>query len=183
MCLRKCKLLKKVVLAGLPLLGKTFFLTVRDYCPSLYDIDISRCAKVTGKCLDIWSQSKKILKINVSGCPLLTDDCLVKVPNWWLTHLIASNLPNITDNGIISISKSHLELETLDISYCNITNKSIAALKKGCKKLKTLNVFGCGRVNERGIRMFGAGKKFASVCTKVKGDNFVGVRMMRAGKK
>ena len=182
MCLRKCKLLKKVVLAGLPLLGKTFFLTVRDYCPSLYDIDISRCAKVTGKCLDIWSQSKKILKINVSGCPLLTDDCLVKVPNWWLTHLIASNLPNITDNGIISISKSHLELETLDISYCNITNKSIAALKKGCKKLKTLNVFGCGRVNERGIRMFGAGKKFASVCTKVKGDNFVGVRMMRAGK-
>ena len=175
MILRECKLINTLAASGLPHLGENVIKTVRDYCPGLTDINISYCDLINDDLLDLLSPSKTILKIDISGCPLLGDSSIARVPNWWLTHLVAKNLTKLTDPGIVSLSQSHLELLHLDISNSSISNKGLLALKTGCKKLTYLNLYGCN-VSEKAMRSSASAARYCSVILRNKGDDFVGFR-------
>ena len=177
--LRKLRKVTKLNVTGLPLICKHFMETIRDYCPQIYDLNISKCEKITTELLKLLQESKTIFKINISSCYGLDVNGITHVPNWRLTHLIARQLPNLKDESILSLASSHVELEYIDISYNDITSKSLNALKKKCKKLHTVNIYGCDKVKHKSIHLFSALKKHSDFCLEQGSENFYGIKRGR----
>ena len=96
-----------------------------------------------------------ITSVNLSGCPKLTDEGVIKVvkifPN--LTSVNLSGCYLITNASVIKVAENCTGITLLDLSWCrNITIKSVIKLAQCCLQLSKLILSGCSGVEDREVR-------------------------------
>lgn len=106
-----------------------------------------------------------IVSLSVRGCKRLTDECISALfegsSKLELQQLDLSNLPNLSDKGILSLAKSRLPISELRMRQCpHIGDISVMALASmqvdgdrwhGCS-LRLLDLYNCGGITHRAFR-------------------------------
>ncbi|KAJ4826903.1 hypothetical protein Tsubulata_006130 [Turnera subulata] len=106
-----------------------------------------------------------VLSLSLRGCKRLTDKCIPALfegsSRLQLQHLDLSNLPNLTDSGILSLARLRVSIAELRLRQCpQIGDTSVMALasmkvnensRHGCN-LRLLDLYNCGRITELAFR-------------------------------
>ena len=108
-----------------------------------------------GHLKEVTQNMPNIDSIVLSGCFSLTDDKLIPAFTSQVTSLTELNLSmckKITDQSIVKISKSAINLQILDLGGCaSISNKSLEFIHSNLHLLKHLNLRSCRNITDSGI--------------------------------
>lgn len=98
-----------------------------------------------------------ITELDLSECQRITDACVQYFPEN-MKKLFLRHTP-ITDEGIISISKKCPKLEELDIGSCAITDEALRHLPPS---LTYANLWGCEKITSAGVKSLHQRLKYCS---------------------
>ncbi|XP_050231662.1 F-box/LRR-repeat protein 10 [Mercurialis annua] len=106
-----------------------------------------------------------LVSLSVRGCKRLTDKCISALfdssSNLELQELDVSNLPNLSDNGVLSLVKSRVPISALRMRQCPlIGDTSIMALasmqvdedRGHGSSLRLLDIYNCGGITQLAFR-------------------------------
>lgn len=177
--LRWCNLLTNLVVARLASNGDLSTLDLRD-CRNLRDEGlraINKLPKLKTLLLDgcditdvgLSYLSKGVMNglvsLSVKGCKRLTDRCISSLfnrnSNRELRELDLSNLPNLSDEGVLLLAKTHVPISELRMRQCpQIGDTSVMALAsmqidknvwRG-SSLRLLDIYNCGGITQLSFR-------------------------------
>lgn len=138
---------------------------ISEILPNLKILKVGRCGALTDIGLKSIGNMKKLTILDISGCKLLTSDCIIhgiaKYKNENFIELYVSAL-NICENAIMHITKNLPNLRVLDLSYCKngVTDLAIQFVFKHLQWLRTLNLAYCDLVSVSEILHIDNFKKF-----------------------
>jgi hypothetical protein len=125
-------------------------------CNSLSYLDIS-CSDVSDAALDSALDANRRLKhLDLSCCAKITGKTLAGCTN--LTHLSLSSCVEVTDDTVVALAAGCRKLEHLNLVSCNkITDAAVEALAVGCAGLENLNLIGCAKLTDAAFVALAAG--------------------------
>jgi phosphoglycerol transferase MdoB-like AlkP superfamily enzyme len=137
---------------------------IASTCLDLVYVNISNCPLISDEALfSIAKNCTKLLTLNISGCPMLTDsgvNAIIK-KNPLLESLYAmdisdlsipirnknqllfvdfTGLTQISEEGLIKLSKTSPSLKHISFNCSKITDKGINSLAKNCSKLQSISL-------------------------------------------
>lgn len=137
--------------------------SLKYICDNLINLEylnIQRCRAVTDLGISELHKLKKLKRLNISQCELITregiEQGLCKEENLILEELDVNSL-NLHQNGVIMISERLPNLTYLDLSYCfnAVTDTSIQVVFKNQVHLQTLKITYCDKVSDAGLTGMG----------------------------
>ncbi|CAG9581437.1 unnamed protein product [Danaus chrysippus] len=125
-------------------------------------LNIQRCRAVTDLGIAELNKLKKLKRVNISQCELITKDG-IKVglcsddENLIMEELDINSLNNIEQTGVIMISEKLMNLTYLDLSFCfnAVTDTTIQVIFRNQIKLHTLKINYCDKVSDVGLTGMG----------------------------
>ncbi len=113
------------------------------FCDNISDIGVGYLAE---GCVGLHS-------LDVSFCERVTDGSMAHIASGLFSlNSLAMASCRIQDEGIIKISKTLLDLDTLNIGQCaRITDRSLISLGSQLKKLRSIDLYGCPRITPIGL--------------------------------
>jgi hypothetical protein len=138
---------------------------ISEMCPDLHELNVAGCEKLTdASIIRLVSGCPNLCDLDLSFCLGLTDSGVVTLskglPN--MTSLkIGTN--NFTDVSVIALAEYCHDLQILHIGYCpDITDDGIITLTEGCPKIRNLDI-SCDIVMVRDVEGFVSNITDASV--------------------
>jgi hypothetical protein len=140
-----CKGLKKIEFSPSQFITNDLLREIGGSHPELIELNISNKWKITDEGLSHLLEScSGIKKLNVSGTQL-TDTSFKSIANnlKCLTHLISRRCDCITDDAIINVIQSCVDLKVLDVGWCyTLTNKALKGIARFPNNLIHLSIPG-----------------------------------------
>ena len=100
---------------------------------------------LSGICL-----SSSFLNFVASTCDNVRKMILGVAGNLWEKNL--NKIQNVTDDGILAISKACKKLKNLNLNHCDkITDQALKHLAENATELKSLEIFGCTNISIEGV--------------------------------
>ncbi|CAN1771021.1 F-box/LRR-repeat protein 10 [Linum perenne] len=112
---------------------------------------------------------QSLMSLSVRGCKRLTDKCISSLfegtSNLELQELDLSNIPNLTDEGILSLARSRVPVSELRLRQCPlIGDTSVMALasmqvnedQRHGNCLRLLDLYNCGGITQLAFRIAGS---------------------------
>ncbi|XVE93927.1 hypothetical protein REPUB_Repub01dG0236200 [Reevesia pubescens] len=106
-----------------------------------------------------------LVSLSVRGCKKLTDKCITALfggsSKLQLQELDLSNLPNLSDNGVLTLAKSRVPISELRMRQCSlIGDTSVMALasmqvnddRRHGSSLRLLDLYNCGGITQLSFR-------------------------------
>jgi hypothetical protein len=118
---------------------------------TLTELDCSHLTNLSARALLVLRNLRTLRVLSIAGCERIDDDALQYVPTWKIEKLDLSFNPQLTDVGLVHLSKCN-ELQTLNVAFCaNLSDNGIKSLcRTNLPILTTLNVFGCDFITKEG---------------------------------
>ncbi|XP_045459134.1 F-box/LRR-repeat protein 14 [Melitaea cinxia] len=123
-------------------------------------LNIQRCRAVTNLGVAELSKLKKLKRLNISQCELITregiEKGICKEENITMQELDINSL-NLVQTGVIMISETLTNLRFIDLSFCfnAVTDTSIQVIFKNQLLLHTLKISYCDKVSDAGLTGMG----------------------------
>ena len=162
--------------------------SISKCCPHIVHVNISGCYKITDVGIaDLVKHASKlhtlILNHVENNHANITDTGLSDIGRYGqsIRRLEMSHCPNVSDQGICSMTEGCPYLQFLVISGClALTDKAILNIAENCKMLRSLSADGCSHLTSAGINALVGGCQMLRVldiatCHHVKGLNFQGL--------
>lgn len=122
---------------------------------SLKELNLRSCDNVSDIGMAYLAEGgSRISSLDVSFCDKIGDQALVHVSQG-LFNLRSLSLSacQITDDGLLRISKTLHDLDTLHIGQCDaVTDKGLASVAESLRHLKSIDLYGCTRITTAGIQ-------------------------------
>ncbi|CAH2242164.1 jg22877 [Pararge aegeria aegeria] len=137
--------------------------SLKYICDNLINLEclnIQRCRAVSNLGVSELHKLKKLKKLNIAQCELITKDGieqgLCKEENLILEELDLNSL-NLHQNCVIMISEKLPNLTYLNLSFCfnAVTDTSVQVIFKNQVHLKTLKITYCDKVSDAGLTGMG----------------------------
>lgn len=128
-------------------------------CKSLEVLDLAGCSKITNTSLFYISMLKKVKRLNLRSCRLISDQgiadlCNTSVlvnSNRTLEDLCLQDCQKLTDESLRHISTGLPELEKMNLSFCvSITDTGLKSISR-IGTLRDLNLRSCDNISDIGI--------------------------------
>ena len=109
-------------------------------CTELKDVDLSSTSITDAAIIAIADNCADLEDLAVNGCENITDAALrvVRLPK--LTNLDLEDCPDISDAGLIELSRQCTALKSLRISYASITDAAVSAVARNCPDIEVLDI-------------------------------------------
>lgn len=134
----------------------TVLTCLKGYEPRIDEIILRQCDKITDFGLNNISDSCRTLKkINLEGCSV-TDKGLARLSMSCLnlTNIDLGFCQQISDEGIVNISRYCHSLVEINLKKTAITDSSLSRLSESCPNLRIINLVWCKLITFEGIRAF-----------------------------
>ena len=126
-------------------------------------INLEACTKLCDGALELmWIHTKSLTSLNLSGCLLLTDACLLTLA--WsgagagLRGLQLHGLEHITDVSVMRLAEAAPNLESIGLDGCEeVSSRSLQALAQCCPQLQSVKLSGCVAMDDAGVVALAAG--------------------------
>lgn len=152
-----CTKLKSLKITGAVLVTDIGASFLSKKCPGLTRLDVNFCSGITDKFLRVLGlHSLELTRLNISGCGSITDIGIGFLCNGckYLTHLEINGCSKVTDACFKSIALLE-NIENLYIRNCdNITDEGILMISRLLRKLKILEMSGLDLVSQKSIYAF-----------------------------
>ena len=164
---------------GMPRLTDKGLTTLSKRARRLTSLDVSRCPLLTYKCMRDIGGLRKMKKLNISGCALMSDRAVSTAP-LTLHELDASMLPYLGDEGALAISRRNTVLRTLNLSHASgsLTDAAVRELLANCRELECLELTGCESIGQLALQTLARELSLTSMSAPSSEDpaTFVGLR-------
>lgn len=126
--------LKYILLSGLGHITDKGMVAMCQGCPRIVRLDCIGCARLTDVSVKAISALKKLHAINLSSCDEVTDDGILALAEncYALKYVNISNLAEVSKISIAKLTRTNVQLVTLNAQSCNIVP---ADYQKCCKHL------------------------------------------------
>ncbi|XP_054278776.1 F-box/LRR-repeat protein 14 [Macrosteles quadrilineatus] len=149
-------------LTGLKSINLSFCVSITDSglkylakMASLKELNLRSCDNVSDIGMAYLAEGgSRISSLDVSFCDKIGDQALIHISQG-LFNLRSLSLSacQITDDGLLRISKTLHDLDTLHIGQCdNITDKGLFAVAESLKHLKSIDLYGCTKITTASIQ-------------------------------
>ncbi|KAG8257026.1 F-box/LRR-repeat protein 14 [Homalodisca vitripennis] len=149
-------------LTGLKSINLSFCVSITDSglkylakMASLKELNLRSCDNVSDIGMAYLAEGgSRISSLDVSFCDKIGDQALIHISQG-LFNLRSLSLSacQITDEGLLRISKTLHELDTLNIGQCdNVTDKGLYAVAESLRHLRCIDLYGCTKITTASIQ-------------------------------
>lgn len=128
-------------------------------CKNLEILDLAGCSKITNHSLFYISMLRKVKKLNLRSCRMISDSGIADLCNTsglensrrTLEELCLQDCQKLTDESLRHISLGLPELEKINLSFCvSITDTGLKSISR-IGTLRDLNLRSCDNISDIGI--------------------------------
>ncbi|CAF2036211.1 BnaA09g03940D [Brassica napus] len=158
--------LEVLEMVNCPLVDDDGLQYLENGCPSLQEIDVTRCERslcirsIT-ELLTKHQSSKHLKTLWIDGARV-SDSSLLTLSSSCrsLTDIGVSKCVGVTDIGITGLARNCINLKTLNLACCGfVTDAAISAVAQSCRNLETLKLESCHMITEKGLQSLGCYSK------------------------
>jgi len=121
---------------------------------SMEELNLRSCDNITDIGIGYLAEgSIRLRELDVSFCERVTDASMAHIASGLFNlRSLSMAAAKINDEGICKISKTLLDLKTLNIGQCTrITDKSLQHIAASMNNLTSIDLYGCTKLTEAGI--------------------------------
>lgn len=155
-----CSSLISLRMESCTLVSREAFVLIGQRCHLLEELDLTD-NEIDNKGLKYISRCSKLSNLKLGICLNITDSGLIHISRSCskLLELDLYRSAGISDLGILAIAQGCPGLEMINVAYCkDITDRSLLSLSK-CSRLKTLESRGCSLITSLGLTAIAVGCK------------------------
>ena len=138
--------MKKLMINGNSQIDNSVLQLIPQYCRALTELQVAGSKIQDTTIFDLFENCKDLIRLNLSGCPLVTDSAFVhSCAPIQLKEIDLIKINQITDASIISIAKrANVNLRSIKFSSKKITAKSLYSLAEFCRNLEEIEILHAG---------------------------------------
>ncbi|XP_066210001.1 F-box and leucine-rich repeat protein 13 [Saccopteryx leptura] len=138
-------------------LSDASFVKLSESCPNLNYLNLRNCEHLTDLGIAYIINIFSLISIDLSGTDVSDEGLIMLSKHRKLKELSVSECCKITDDGIQAFCRGSLILEHLDVSYCpQLSNETITALAIYCLHLTSLSIAGCPKITDSAMEILSA---------------------------
>lgn len=121
-------------------------------------LNLSSCANISDSGMKSLARMSSLASLNLRSCDNISDIGVGYLAEGCvgLQNLDVSFCERVTDRALIHIASGLFSLRTLSMAACKITDEGISRISKTLLELQTLNIGQCGGITDLSLQMIGA---------------------------
>ncbi|TPX33504.1 hypothetical protein SmJEL517_g03665 [Synchytrium microbalum] len=125
-------------------------------CPQLSDLQLAHCGGLDDDAVSMMATLHGLKRLVLASCPFITDQALISLSKsesvGTLRLLNISNCPLVTDVGLVVMVKATRNLGTLEVAGCRLlTDVAVTTVATNCPRLHHLDLEECVQVTDNAL--------------------------------